>query len=365
MRIGIDAFPLSGNIAGIGRYVFEISKILCEKLKGADFFLYSRKPIKMSIASSRVHYRTGGIRMPSSYSWLKFCVGTMARKDKVDIFWSTRTILPLQTKIFKTVSTVHDLNHLLFPKSMPLVTLIVHKLWFNSDIQKADAVVANSIGTSKRLNALLGVKVDAIARPGVSSPFGLQSTEFVKARLSALKISNPYFLTVGTVEPRKNFPTLIKAFISLKNQGELAQYGLLIVGSQGWKSRTFLSQLDESKKYGIRWLGFVKDEDLAALYAGSKAFILPSLYEGFGIPVAEARACGAQIIASDIPELREAGGPKGIYVKPTIKGICEALLQVANSPNGTVLDYGKPPSWAEAGDTMVDVFKTLMEKSSA
>lgn len=356
MRIAVDAFPLVGRIAGIGRYVLEICRALDETMPEADFLLYSPKPLSVEPPSSRWQVRIGGSHIASSYGWLKTAARTMAQADDVRVFWATRTILPGRSNAFRTVSTVHDLNYRIFPKSMPHVTLWAHRLWFARDLRRADAVVTNSQGTADRLREMLGVEAEAVARPGVKPPFGPQDPKVVAHKLATLGVRSPYFLAVGTVEPRKNLPALIEAFVSLKQAGELSGHELLISGSSGWRERRLHTLLKEAERHGIRWLGFVSDEDLAALYAGSRAFVFPSLYEGFGIPAAESRACGARVVASDIPELREAGGATGIYIEPTQQGIRQGLMQVERE--GDVLQQQTTlPSWTEAAATMADAFR--------
>ncbi len=360
MIIGIDAFPLAGRIAGIGRYVLEIARALDELMPEAEFILYSPTPLRVAAPTSRWHVRLGGNRATSSYGWLKTTVRRMAQADRVHVFWATRTILPARTDAFRTVSTVHDLNYRMLPASMPRATLWAHRLWFARDVRRADAVVANSHGTAARLRSELGIRVQAVAHPGVSAVFQPQSPAVVATRLGSLGVRQPYFLAVGTMEPRKNLRALIEAFVSLKRSGELAQYGLRIAGCRGWRDRSLQALLSEAEGHGVVPMGFVADEDLAALYAGAAAFVLPSLYEGFGIPAAEARACGTRVVATDLPELREAAGPSGIYVEPTVAGIRQGLLAVVNAENTPGLRE-KPRGWMEAGRTMADVFARTSE----
>ncbi|MBW2108928.1 MAG: glycosyltransferase family 4 protein, partial [Deltaproteobacteria bacterium] len=314
LRIAIDASPLSGRIAGIGRYVLEICRALDKVMPDVDFVLYSPKTLSVEPPSWRWQVKINGRRFPSSYLWLKTTARAMAESDGVQVFWATRTILPKASKAFRTVSTVHDINYVVLPKSMPFVTFWVHKLWLKRDLLRADKIVANSEGTAGRLRGMFGLETDAVVRPGVTECFRIRPSKEIVQRLRLLDIRKPYFLTVGTVEPRKNLAALIMAFISLKDAGELQQHNLLIVGSHGWRDKKLRGMLAEMKSRGVRWLGYVNDEDLAVLYAGATALVFPSLYEGFGIPAAEARACGTHIVATDIPELREAGGPNGIYI---------------------------------------------------
>lgn len=359
MKVAIDAFPLSGRIAGIARYVLEICHSLDNLIPEASFLLYSPEALNVLPPSPRWAVRVRGSRVGSSYMWLKSSARAMAEDDGADVFWATRTILPSRSNTFRTVATVHDLNYRVFPRSMPHATLWAHRLWFAADVRRADCVVTNSQGTADRLHTLLGVDAGAVARPGVCAPFEIQPAAGVADRLASLSVDGPYFLAVGTIEPRKNLAVLVQAFVSLKRQGRLKEHALLIAGSAGWRDRRLRALIEEARTTDVRWLGFVSDEDLAALYAGASAFVFPSLYEGFGIPALEARACGARIVATDIPELREAAGPGGIYVEPTIQGISEGLLGSLAPRTPPVSPRSLISGWEEAASTMAEVFRRV------
>lgn len=361
MLIGIDAVSLSGRITGIGRYVLEICKELDRQMPQASFFLYSPRSLCVSPPSDRWHVRLVGsalARAVSTYGWLKLGVRQTAEADGVQVFWAPRTILPAPSRHFRTVSTVHDLNYKMFPHSMPRITRLAHRLWFASDVSRADAVVANSVATSDRLLVQLGVSPVAVARPGISECLRCPSREYAVKRLDELEIARPYFLAVGTLEPRKNLSALVQAFISLKVEGQLNDYRLIIAGSRGWSDRRLRHEISHADSAGVRWLGFVPDADLAVLYTGATAFVCPSLYEGFGIPVIEARACGTRILASDIAELREAGGPDGCYVPPTAEGLRNGLCEVVKQP---VPQKSISANWADAAETLAMQISSLVD----
>jgi len=359
LKIGIDASPLSGNITGIGRYVLEICRLLDQQLPDTLFFLYSRNPIEIKLPSERWINRaekTWRKFTPSSYIWLKLWVKRMAEIDGIDVFWGTRTILPRKSNSFMTVSTVHDLNYKLFPKTMPFVTLQAHRWWFSRDTHRADMVATNSQGTADRLNKILGVEASVIIRPGVSPEFRSQPPDICKKCLEKFGIKKPYFLAVGTLEPRKNLLTLIKAFLDLKQLGKFTEHDLLLIGNKGWKSSKLYTCLKQVEIKGVRWLGFVSDQELAALYTVTTAFVFPSLYEGFGMPALEARACGAKVVASDIPELYEAAGEEAIYIDPTVEGIQRGLLATIQASPPAPVDID---DWSNAAEKMAMIFRNI------
>ena len=363
IKIGLDGKPLCENQSGISRYVYEICMRLDHLMPEVEFFLYCPKPLKINPPSFRWKPRIDGSlihRGLSSYAWLKLRVGSLCQKDGVALFWATRTILPRVTPGMRTVATVHDLNYCVYPETMPRVTLWAQRLWFRRSVNQADAVVVNSAGTGQRLLEFLGKQADAIARPGVSSSFGPQSTRRVDQCLQKLGIKRPYFLAVGTLEPRKNLQSLVNAFIQLQIEGRIDNHKLIIVGRNGWRNNRERRLIEKSSYRGVHWIGYIEDDKLAALYAGATAFVFPSLYEGFGIPALEATACRTRLIASDIPELREAGGEAGLYISPTVEGIKAGLLQVLETWQST--DKIKQPcsTWDSASHVMARVFNGLI-----
>ncbi|MBC7162266.1 MAG: glycosyltransferase family 4 protein [Immundisolibacter sp.] len=360
LKIGLDAQPLATSRAGIGRYVLELCRELDARLPDATFYCYSPRPITVALPSlrwiARVDSHPLACRVPS-YWWLKARVHRLCAADGVGLFWATRTILPRSGATLRTVTTVHDLNHLLVPASMPTFTRFAHRLFFYHDVRRADAVITNSRGTATRLTAHLGIRANGIARPGVSGAFANQERSDIEARLKRIGVHPPYFLAVGTLEPRKNLSPLIAAFLELCTSHPIAGYRLVIVGQPGWKNAPVTRQLAAADADRVRWLGYVADDDLAALYQAAAAFVMPSLYEGFGIPVLEARASGTRVVASDIPELREAGGPDAVYVTPDKEGIKRGLLRILE-------DDGPRPSptsagWDEAGAVMAEILKKV------
>lgn len=360
-NIGIDGRCLSGELTGIGHYVHELIKELDVLLPAARFFVYSPLDLAVELPSNRWIYRTDGNRnihrILTGYMWLKFRCGKLAREDDLDVFWANRTLLPRLDARTRTVCTVHDLNHLLASKTMPVANYWAHRFWFDRDVRKAGSVITNSRGTASRLQELIGRTADSVAQPAVAEKFRPQKHSEIDRVREQYELDSPYLLAVGTQEPRKNLHSLIDAFLSLKQRGELGGYRLALAGSRGWKNRQLASRLESDRSGSIRQLGYVPDADLPGLYAGADLFVFPSLYEGFGMPVLEARACGTRVVANDIPELREAGGQDSIYTGTTSWHIAEAILTALSSKEQFANAAGRGPTWR---DSAVILAETLI-----
>lgn len=346
MRIGIDGLPLEvNNRGGISRYVFQLCKELDKFNIGADIYIYSRNPINIPSSSKRWRSRIDTLpfmKFIDRIVWLKFRASLMCRADKIDVFWGGSHFLPVLPRNVRTVLTVYDINYKLFPKTMHTRNLWSHQFFFKKDIKRADIILAISEGTSQRLYDHCGRRATAIIRPSVSESFRPYSGQDVQQFKAYHRIDYPYILALSTLEPRKNLQLLVITFLKMKSDGLLPNYKLVIAGNKGWKSESIMDLISIDHGVNIIYLGFVPDEHLPILYSGADVFVYPSIYEGFGIPVLEARACRTKIVTTDIPELHEAGGPDAIYIEPTVEAIREGILSALSSKNNWNIDKKQP-----------------------
>jgi glycosyltransferase involved in cell wall biosynthesis len=339
LRIGMDGDALRAPLSGVGHYVFNLGRELDALLPEASFIAYSRLPAgAVLLPSPRWQLRSEPVsafrRLPS-FVWLKTRCRAMCESDRVDVFWAGRTLHPRLAGGARTVCSVHDLNHLVVPETMQFQSRWSSRLWFRGDILTADCVLANSYGTAERIRTMVGGEVSDVVWPGVRPQFRPSQSAGeieIPENLSRLGVKRPYLLSVATPEPRKNLDAVLRAYIDLKRGGKLGEHRLVLAGPTGWKNRALKQRLGEARAYGLVLAGYVPDESMPILYAGADALVFPSLYEGFGMPVLEARACGARVVTTDIPELREAGDEYVIYVQPTLEGIKAGILRAIGLP---------------------------------
>jgi glycosyltransferase involved in cell wall biosynthesis len=351
LRIGIDGDALRAPLSGVGHYVFNLCHELDALLPEALFIAYSRlTTAAVRLPSARWQLRSEPIvafrRLPS-FVWLKTRCRAMCAADGVNVFWAGRTLHPRLNGGVRTVCSVHDLNHLVVPETMQFQSRWSGRLWFRGDILAADCVLANSCGTADRIRTMIGAEVSDVVPPGVTPQFQVshQRTLKITETLSGLGVKQPYLLSVATPEPRKNLQAVLRAYVELKREGKLSEHQLVLAGPTGWKNGALKQRLGEARAHGLVLTGYVADESMPILYAGADALVFPSHYEGFGMPVLEARICGTRVVTTDIPELREAGDEYVIYVQPTLEGVKAGILRAINLP--------KPPpaaghTWTEA-----------------
>lgn len=367
MLIGIDGRAFYGAHAGTGRYVSELCAVLDAALPEATFLVYGNRPLKLPVPSDRWRQRRDASfissRLPSAL-WYFLRAGRLAERDGVDIFWGTANFLPLWLGKIPAVLTVYDFVYQLFPRTLNLTHRLAYRLFFNYGLRRAQLTVAISQGTSTRLCQLRGQRADLVIRPRVAPHFRPVAPEAIREVLNQYNIGFPYFLSVSTLEPRKNLEALIEAFLQLREGGELPNVGLVLVGQQGWKDTRLVKAVARAKalRAPVVLTGFVPDARLPALYAGAIAVVMPSLYEGFGMPVLEAKCCGARVVASNIPEIREAGGEGPIYIQPTVEGIKRGLRLAQSASNrGATIAGGtdRGASWVQEGEALVNAFRAL------
>lgn len=338
-RIGIDGDALRKPLSGVGQYVYNLCRELDLLLPEAQFFVYTRlAPDRVALPSERWVVRQEPMKLARklpSFIWLKTRGAKLAQRDALDVFWAGRTIHPGTHVAQRTLVTVHDLNHRLVPKTMEWATRLSHLLWFDSDVRSADTIFSNSQGTSDRLLRWVGRSADVVIHPGVRAdfhPINASAREAALASLQPLGIVPPYVLAVSTLEPRKNIGMLVEAFVKLKNSGALAEHKLVLVGAKGWQNKELAQKIEDNANLGIVLPGYVPDELMPAVFALADVLVMPSLYEGFGMPVLEARAVGTPVIVSDIPELKEAADGQGEVVAPQLDELEKALLHMQYVP---------------------------------
>jgi glycosyltransferase involved in cell wall biosynthesis len=251
---------------------------------------------------------------------------------RLDIFHSPDFVLPPVARAVK-VLTIHDLSFLRVPECADPRLRWSLGLVVPRSVRRADFLLADSESTRRDLIELLGVPPDRVQviYGGVDTRFApVEDSEALRRVRETYAGGRPFILAVGTLEPRKNYPTLIRAFAQARQAARLP-HALVIVGRKGWVYEPIFAAVDELSLHDhVLFPGFVPDEELPALYSAADMLVTPSFYEGFGLPALEAMACGTPVIVSDVSSLPEVVGDAGVRIDPRDEaGLAEAMVRVA------------------------------------
>jgi glycosyltransferase involved in cell wall biosynthesis len=268
------------------------------------------------------------------YPWGKAAEAVMRRQlDRhladLDVF-HTSDVLTYAPPGVKNVATIHDLTPLLFPELHTRETREIHSAKLNAAAERADAIIAVSESTRRDAVALLGLDPARVftVHEGVDQAFRPLRNDEIRPVLARHGLEpGGYLLHVGTIEPRKNLVRLVEAYARLRRDVRPPAPSLALAGATGW---LFREVFDRVKALGlhdhVRFLGQVSTAELPALFNGARLFVFPSLYEGFGLPVLEAMACGAPVITSNVSSLPELTDGAAVLVDPADSvGLAEAM----------------------------------------
>ncbi|ELU05682.1 hypothetical protein CAPTEDRAFT_98761, partial [Capitella teleta] len=367
VRIGIDARLLSEQITGIGRYTGELTRKLVNS--SGVFFLYCGHPVgQNNWTAENVTLRVANSRSRAARMlWSQTTLPTWASKDKVDVFWGATHRLPrfLPESVAKVV-TIHDLVWKHAAETMRPLSRMMEQLLMPQSIKLADRVVADSESTARAIVVEYPFTADKVrvVYPGASvfpPPKTFES-------LGKFTIRGDYFLFVGTLEPRKNLNRLLQAYATL-DEPLKQKHQLVIAGGKGWGAVEVDSLVTQ---YGLAnyvlKLGYVSEGELASLYAHARFLVMPSLYEGFGLPIVEANSFGVPVLTSNTSSMPEVAGDAGILIDPySIRSIASGLRTMLDAERrdllaGRAKDNAARFTWEKAARDLWSVFEEALEE---
>lgn len=365
LRLGLDAHTVGRRQTGNERYVVELGNALAARSDVA-VIAYVDKGIAWPARRGRTP-RLQPLSMRASQLRIPFELPVRARRDRVDLLQVNYVAPPVAG--VPVVTVVHDLSFEDVPGLLPRAMRLRLQATVRLAVWKSAAVVAVSEFTRRRLVEAYGIdpaRVHAVPN-GVSARWRPLDEDVALARLLPLELEQQFVLFVGAAGPRKNLDRVVEAVARLRREG-IADLGLVIAGppiparSKAWT--IVESYVGEG---WIRHLGYVDDDDLHALYCAARAVVYPSLYEGFGLPVIEALACGAVVVASSTTAIPEVAGEAAVLVDPAdigaiAVGLSRALtdetlrarLRAAGPQRAALF------SWARAAQRMMGVYHAVV-----
>jgi alpha-1,3-rhamnosyl/mannosyltransferase len=235
----------------------------------------------------------------------------------------------------KLTTTLHDLTTWIVPECHKAAMVSADRIFAERVLKRSAGIIAISESTRQDAIRMVGLAPEKIRviYPGVAGEYFSVAPESVERVVKIHRLKRPYFLFVGTIEPRKNIDTLLSAWKEMAVSFR-REHQLVIAGMRGWRAEATMSRLTQISRdeQDVSYLGYVPESDMPALTAGAEAFVYPSLYEGFGIPVAQAMAAGCPVITSNVSSLPEITDGAALLVDPrSAEELKSALCAIGQS----------------------------------
>ena len=370
MRIAIDARLSYYVQAGITQYTLNLIRALAASDHENEYLVFQRWADRREIVS-QANFRRASLLAPTHHPLEQYLLGLdLVLLGKIDVLHSTDFIPPFHYR-GATVVTVHDLAFLLYPHFLTGRSAQYYGL-IDKAVRRANHIIAVSEATKRDLVRLTGTpesKVTVIYEAAEPIYLPIHDQEVLAQVHAQYHLPEQYILFVGTIEPRKNLSTLIRAF-----QGLIGKYkahaDLAIVGKKGWLSDDVYELVQDMRlTERVHFLGRVPTEDLPHLYNASQMLVLPSYYEGFGLPPLEAMACGVPVIVSDASAMPEVVGDAALRVaSEDVEGFTVAMWRLLTDDSlradmiGKGLKRVKCFSWERAARETLAVYQKVAGK---
>jgi len=378
MKIGVVTYRLDRKFTGIGKYTVELVKAL-SSLVGA--------PVEIVLFSAGDPWPLRNLQGVSVVP-IPFCrrylalvtlahliLPMLAIRHRVDLLHDPNGLAPfgLSQVAFPTVLTLHDVLPISTPGNSTKLDTLVYQKWLPYMSRRVSAIITPSESSKRDVVAHLGVREDRVHAilSGVSAAYKPLQPEVIAPVKAKYALPENYILFVGSLEKRKNLVRLLQACHRLWSAG--LRIPLVLVGPIPPNPEIGVDlALPPADRAGdasnlVKVLGYVPEAELPALYAGATALVLPSLYEGFGLPIVEAMACGTPVICSNTSAMPEVGGQAVMYVDPyNSQGIAAAITNVCTGSERRLqmaargVDRAQAFTWARTAQQTIEVYRRVL-----
>jgi glycosyltransferase involved in cell wall biosynthesis len=352
VKIAVDYQSASGQKTGIGSAAENMVRAMREAAPDIEFLLYQ---------SGKEDLKT-----PGRLAWENISIPMRALKDKPDVLYSPG-FAPAFFSPVPQVVTLHDLIGMAFPGNQGKVSSFYWSSWLPMTVKRAKRVVASSEHTRRDAEKFLKIPASAIrvVPLAVAETFRvIDDSSAISRILEKYKIRGPFFIAVGTLEPRKNYQRLLEAYAQLKAHKKNG-FSLVIVGKPGAAApalQILVRELGLEKE--IKFLGYIDNEELTVLYNAALGYVVVSHYEGFGLPVLEGMSCGLSGIVANNTSLPEVAGDAALAVRPeSIDDIAHAMRDLFENASlrselkMRALSRSKNYSMRKTADQMIGILK--------
>jgi glycosyltransferase involved in cell wall biosynthesis len=368
MHIAFDGTTLRAGRTGVGYYTEHLLRHAAACGDDTITVLSNTAMETTGPLPPHVHMLVSPRWMPRLL-WMHTQARQMLRDIRADVVHFTNGMVPISSPV-PTVVTIHDMSLTLFPGFHPRRRVLLNRPFVNLAARRADAIITVSEAAKRdivRLYELEEGRVHVVHEAAAPRFRVIHDRCALRQVRDKYGLADRFILYVGTIEPRKNLPLLIEAFARRRQAGDLP-HQLVCVGPYGWLSHDIAGQIDRlGVGHAVRFTGYVPFEDLPAIYNLAEMFVFPSVYEGFGLPVIEAMACGTPVITGSVAALNEVAGDAAERVsalEPALLG--EALVALARAPERREdlsrrgIERAASFSWQRAAKETLAVYRQVL-----
>lgn len=369
MKIGIITNPIDERHPSYTVYTYNLIKNLNLLDKKNEYYLIHHTKINLDIyrSNKEIIVPLPSFKPLKGLFWRYVLLPKKLKTQDLDLVHDPRGIGLLSFDMpFKKVITAQDISSLIYPK-MNVRGYVAWKLFAKKTMEIADKIIAISECLKRDVIKYLKVPEEKIrvVYNGKDERFKpLNQSEIAEAKRK-YNLNFPFVLYVGVLQPRKNIPTLIKAYCKLKKDG--TKHKLVIAGGKGWQYKEIFETVEKlNLQKDVIFTGYIPDDDLIGLYNAADLFVFPSIYEAFGLPPLEAMACGTSVITSDRGAFPEVVGDAGIMIDPyDVDGLAKAMRDVLNNEGlrediiKKGLERAKMFSWEKCAKEVLEVYEEM------
>jgi glycosyltransferase involved in cell wall biosynthesis len=371
VRIALDTTALPGKPGGAGYYIINLVHSLLDIETNHEFVVLThasdRHLFKLSPEKEKFLMDVPDLNRGGRLIWEQFALPKLLKRLQIDVLHSPHYTMPLWTSV-PVVVTYHDMTFFLYPSYHTLVKRFFFPFMIHQSARRASALIAVSESTRQDTIRLLGISPKNITTTllGYDSSFvPIEDQIYLEQVRQKYHLPGRFIFNVGTIEPRKNQLALINAFDILADMDP--NIALVLVGGAGWYYNQLSQQIIKSpNRDRIYLIGYVDRVDMPALYNLADVFVYPSIYEGFGLPLVEALACGRPVITSNISALPEIVGDAGVLVSPHDCGqLAQAIRKLLEDKNlaaeigQKALARAKEFSWRKTAEQTLEIYERV------
>lgn len=366
--MGFNVNDILGSPAGIGRYTNNLVTNILKIDKDNKYFLFSPKRLPKRLRYKFSIYKNCHLiesNNPITQLWLQSIVPYLLKRHQIDLFHSSNSTNFIGS--VKRIVTIHDVIYKRYPQYFTKKTILNLQIAFWMVSKKAHYIIANSETTKNDIIKFLKIpesKIKVIYL-GVDDNFKIIKDKDLLNKIDEkYGLTKNFILSMGTLEPRKNILTILRAFYKTKARNN---YKLILVGKRGWFFKEIFRLINQLKmeKY-VKYLGYVDDVDLPLILNLASLFVYIPFFEGFGLPVLEAMKCGVPVITSNVSSIPETINGAGVLVSPTnideLAQEIDLILENEKLRQNMIskgLKQAQKYSWEKAANQIIELFNSI------